>query len=116
MIKQRNGSDCVIAAVANAAGVSYAAVKRVCGSTRGGLEEHEVDWLLSRFSGWRKTFPRKTVVVADWLRRHRMGRYVLVLDVSCFSQSAHAIACVDGEVMGEYRAEWSISEYYTLEV
>ncbi len=40
-VKQRNGSDCRIAAVANAAGRPYAEVKRRFGRVnRGGLEYH----------------------------------------------------------------------------
>jgi hypothetical protein len=48
-MQQRQQNDCVVAALARAVGQSYTAVKKVCGSTRGGLELHEIDWLLSRF-------------------------------------------------------------------
>jgi hypothetical protein len=111
-VRQRNKSDCCIAAVANAIGISYAEVKRVCGSSRGGLADHELKWLIGEFSDWRETVPRRVLSIDEWLRRHRSGRYVLVLYV--YYGESHAIACVDGQLMGHYSTEWPIVQYFTL--
>lgn len=115
MVKQRQKSDCCIAAVANAVGASYAAVKKVYGSTRGGLDYHDTLWLLSEFGEWHETRVRKPKPVVKWLPRHQLGRYVLILR-SGFLDEFHAIAVVDGVTMGHYKEWMPVIEYYRLEV
>jgi hypothetical protein len=107
-------NDCGLAAVANAAGVPYREVKEVFGRLeRGGMEFHELQWLLSRFGVWRHTRPRRPMTVAGWLPRHRQGRYVLLLDLIF---RGHLIAAVDGVIHGEYADCWTVCDYFKLEV
>ena len=112
MTKQRNESDCCVASVANAVGVSYKTVKDRFGRLdRGGMQHHELNWILSEFGEWRYTQPRKLVPIVDWVRRHKEGRYVVILD-QLFS--AHAVAVVDGKVIGEYAESWRVNAYWKL--
>lgn len=114
-VKQRNGSDCAIAAVANAVGTSYAAVRRAYpDSVRGGLEDGDIDYLAGQFGDWRYTNCRKYVELDYWLRRHREGRYVLVISTGFFGVTDHAVAVIDGRVVGEYTPTWNVSSYWRL--
>lgn len=112
-MKQRTKSDCVIAALANARGVPYTKVKKVFGSLRGGMDLHEVRWILSEFGTWRGTRPKKLLDLDRWLRRHRTGRYVVILK-SGVIDDYHAIAAVDGTLVGEYAECWPVALYFRL--
>jgi hypothetical protein len=114
-VKQRTGSDCCVAAVANAAGKSYAAVKRTCGPIRGGLQYHELVWLLGEFGEWKETRPRKHPTLDDWAARNTKGRFVVILR-SGFLDDFHAVAVVDGAIMGHYSPEWPVTNYFRREV
>jgi hypothetical protein len=97
MVRQRQADDCVVAAVAGAAGASYAAVKRVCGTTRGGLERHEVEWLLGQFGKWKRSRPRKDVTAKRWAAAHPTARAVLLVGSRLNgSDKVHALSAVDG--------------------
>lgn len=110
-VKQRTQSDCAIAAVANATGSSYKEIKVLYGgSTRGGIHTTEIAWMLSKFGHWRHTRPRKPMVMADWIKRHRSGRYVLCMEIFL---TGHAVAVVDGVVLGGYSEKWEITNYFT---
>jgi hypothetical protein len=112
--KQRQQSDCVVAAISNAVQIPYKMVKDKCGTTKGGLDYGETLWLLCEFGNWRETKVRSHMVLKDWLKRKRnqVGQFVLLLN-SGFSE-LHAIAVVDGKVYGHYSETWSIAEYYRL--
>jgi hypothetical protein len=112
-MKQRTKSDCVIAALAIATGRSYREVKSTFGRLRGGLEYHEIRWILSEFGTWRETRPRKLLGLESWLRRHRSGRYVVILK-SGVIDDYHAIAAVDGRLIGEYADDWPVGLYFHL--
>lgn len=111
-VRQRGKNDCCVAAVANAAGVSYAAVKKALGTYRRGLEGHELGWLLSEFGTWHEVRPRRPPLVSEWLPRHPSGRFVLVLHSGFLLDQGHAIAAVDGVVMGEYAESWPVVRYF----
>jgi hypothetical protein len=115
MVGQRNKSDCCIAALANAAGVPYAAVKRAFGVLeRGGMTYGQLCWILGQFGEWKEVRPRRRPTVAEWLRRHRTGRHVLVLGSGLLGEAFHCVACVDGEVTGKYAEGWPVTNYFTL--
>lgn len=115
-VKQRNGSDCVIAAVANAVDVTYKEVRaRFGGSVRGGLEYHEARWLLSEYGTWRETKPRNPRPIVEWVKRHPRGRYVLCLQSGFLGIGDHAVACVDGVLMGHYSEDWPVVAYFRKE-
>jgi hypothetical protein len=84
-VRQRNGSDCVIAAVANAVGTTYKAVRAAwADTTRGGLTPGEIEYLLGRFGNWRTTFPRRPYGLGKWLKLHPAGRFVILVDNNPF--------------------------------
>ncbi len=70
---------------------------------------HDLGWLLSNFGEWKETRHRKDPKVSDWITKHKIGRYVLILWV--FFDS-HAIAVVDGKILGHYEDEWPILSSY----
>lgn len=108
----RNNSDCCIAAIASATGVSYAKIKRQYGRLdRGGIPLNAVYGLLLAFAPAREVIPRKPVTLPQWLTRHPKGRYVVLCD-GIFS--AHAVAVVNGTVIGEVSPEWTIERYFIL--
>lgn len=112
VLKQRNGSDCAIAAVANAVGTAYAAVRRMWGSSvRGGLDDGDIDWLAGEFGGWHYTSVRKPYHIDRWLKRHSQGRYILV--ITC-PWDSHAIAAVEGKILGEHNPDWLVRSYWQL--
>lgn len=94
MIRQRQKSDCAVAAIAMATGNSYRAVKKVCGSTRGGLEIAEIEVVLWEFGKWRRYRPRKLVTIREFVKR--FPRAVVIIS-RCFFEG-HCIAVVDGVV------------------
>ena len=108
VIRQRQRSDCVVAAIANALGLSYSTVKEVCGSTRGGLALHEIEWLAGEFGQWRSISPRLGKPLRDWARKHPTGRYVVSLGTFL---AAHAVAVVDGEILGECNESLDVCHY-----
>lgn len=116
MVRQRGKNDCVIAAVANAVGTSYAAVKRICGSCRGGLENHEIRWLLSEFGAWKETRCRKMITLESFLKRNPAGKYVVSQNqMGWLFGCDHAIAIVDGVVLGEYNPTHPIDIYWKMQ-
>lgn len=90
-------------------------MKLTCGGIRGGLEKHELVWLLNEFGKWKHTVPRKKPSVAEWLKRHQHGKYVLIQDAPMrFFGIVHAFAAVDGQLLGDYSEEHVVLSYYTL--
>ena len=86
-MKQRSPNDCGIVAVAAAANVSYATVKTKYGRLdRGGMELHEIDWLVRQFGGSR----------CRCRQRPKVGRFVALYRKS--SGGTHLSAIVDGIV------------------
>jgi hypothetical protein len=86
----------VVAAVARAAGLSYARVKRACGSTKGELRLDEAAWLLRELGlAFRVSRPRNEVKAQEWAAKQSRGRAVLFLR-GLFD--AHAVSCVNGVV------------------
>lgn len=86
-MKQRTTNDCGIVAVAVAANVSYATVKAKFGRLdRGGMELHEIDWLVREFGGSR----------CRCRQRPKLGRFVALYRKK--SGEAHLSAIVDGMV------------------
>lgn len=99
-VKQRHGSDCAIAAVANAAGITYKAVKERFGRIDpGGLTFHEIQWIAAEFGLTQRIRVRKRQSIKEWVVRHARGTYVLVLD-EIFT--GHAVAVVDGTIHGHF--------------
>jgi hypothetical protein len=111
----------VVAAVARLSGKTYAEVKRVCGSTRGGLEFHEAEWLMSEVGlEWKRIrLPGGRQPAGDWISRHSTGSYLLIVDVGygiyCVG---HAVSCVDGVVVnpidGTERVPWDVVRGYQI--
>ena len=119
MTKQKNKSDCCVAAVANACGVSYKHVRQMLGrdSIKGGLWPHELEWLLDQYGTWHTVWPRRWPVIGDWLKRNKRGTFVVVFrcDISEDGYASHAVACINSEIIGHYKEHWPISNYYRLE-
>lgn len=114
-VRQRTQSDCVIAAVANATGTAYRKVKSVFGRVpRGGVEYHELRWLLSEFGEWHEVKPRRQRRVSEWLRLHTTKTYVAILR-SGIVDEFHAIAIVGDSVYGDFAESWRVVLYYRLE-
>ena len=98
IVKQRQQGDCVVAAIATATDKSYSAIKKICGTTKGGLERHEIEWLLSEVADFKT---RHTKLTADqWAERNPTKRAVLIIwDVSImWTGSSHAVAAADGKI------------------
>lgn len=94
-ILQRNKSDCAIAAVAQVTGKTYGRIKKICGPNRGGLDSHEILWLLSHFGSWRQTIPRKNYTLREWKKKHP----TCVVSIGyMFDVAGHALSIVDGVV------------------
>lgn len=108
-LKQRTKSDCGIVAVAHVTGWSYAKVKQMFGILRGGMEIHEIDWLLSNYGDYRPTKARRTVRLEDWLKRHKTGSYVVV---AATIWDSHAIAVIDGAVYGECNPKRIVTHHW----
>lgn len=100
-MKQRTKSDCAIAAIATATGMSYARVRRTCGSTRGGLYHHEIAWLLDELGvDWRCSPVRRVETAASWAGRHPKLRAVVCVRGEIFEEGGdHAMAAVDGRLI-----------------
>jgi hypothetical protein len=118
MVRQKNKSDCGIAAVANAVGISYRAVKERFGRMdRGGMLYHELVFIINEFGEWKRLrlrkgtdgkFPR----LADWVAKHKTGRYfVLVGRLLEF----HAAAVVEGEIMGAWPDDYITNAWRLME-
>lgn len=105
-VKQRGKSDCAIAAIANASGQHYSAVKKVCGPIRDGLSLADVTWLAGKFGGIDFRRYPKPKTRAQWDRERRPGRYVLLMLSDPCLGDLHAVASVDGEIIGH--GEWPI--------
>jgi hypothetical protein len=113
-VRQRNGSDCVIAAVANAVGTTYKAVRAAwADTTRGGLTPGEIEYLLGRFGNWRTTFPRRPYDLGRWLKLHPAGRFVIIVDNNPFLPTTHALAVKNGWVFGDHDKGWPVVCYFT---
>lgn len=113
MVKQRNNSDCGIAAVANATGKSYAEVKKRFGNVRGGMKSHELEWILFEFGNWKVVRTNANRTLDQWLKRKSKGTYVVSIHSKClFDEFGHAVAVKDGKVLGEYNPKWFVYEYY----
>lgn len=117
MVKQRTKNDCGIAAVANATGQTYKAVKEKFGKVdRGGMKIHELDWLLEQFAEWKKVRrPRKDQSAEAWAKKHKTGRYILYLNVSFLQYEGHAVAVVDGDVLGHHAEHWPVRMVWKIE-
>lgn len=114
MVKQRHNSDCGIAAVANACGVPYKKVKERFGRIdRGGILYHELVWILSEFGDFKEIRVRRPVTLEHWLTRHKEGTFVLVLHK--FLDDFHAVAVVNGEVMGHCSPQWTVGNSFRLQ-
>lgn len=112
MVRSRNKSDCGIVAVASVAGVSYAKVKETYGRLdRGGMLPHELEWILSQFCDWRFLKRSRNRLLSAWTAKHATGKYVVVLD--CLTHQ-HAIAVINGQILGEYGESWEISRIYQI--
>src|SRR5687768_5819324 len=99
MPKQRQKSDCVIATIANLTGHSYRQVKTTCGTTRGGLERHEIEWLLGEFCEWKRYRLRKKQTANEWAASHPTARALLIVEGGDFlGDIVHAVAAVEGKV------------------
>lgn len=112
MPKQRGVNDCVIAAVANATGNSYATVKKRFGHIdRGGVLRHEMEWLLGCYGHWRIRHTKRKL--SDWVKAVPLGRHVVWLNSSLLGEKGHVVAVVNGQVVGDYSPDWPIIRVYT---
>lgn len=119
-VRQRGGSDCAIAAIANAVGVSYRMVKTLYGRISDGLDSEDIYWLLSRFGECHEIEPRRRPKMSEWLKRHQTGRFVVSfitgIDIMNLAYDLHAVAVVDGRIMGVYHEGWLICSYHRIEL
>jgi hypothetical protein len=99
MPKQRTQSDCVLAAVATIAGVSYKKVKEHFGHVpRGGIEPHETYWLMGCYGKWKRSPIRSSLRANEWAARWPQRRALLLVDDGCYPGNQHAVAAIDGRV------------------
>ena len=94
-IKQKQGNDCAVAAIAMVVGKSYSAVKKVLGTIgRNGLHSYEMLWLIGHWGDWRIKIPRKRWTLREWAQKHPL----CVVSVGMIFDCGHALAVVDGRV------------------
>lgn len=96
-IKQRQGNDCGIAAIATVLHKPYAEIRRALNGPigRGGLYDYEMRWLMNHYGNWRIYRPYKYYSLADWAKRHPL----CVVSVGfLFGDDGHAMAIVDGKL------------------
>ncbi|MFL5330024.1 MAG: hypothetical protein ACJ8C4_14055 [Gemmataceae bacterium] len=106
--------DCVVTAVANAIGVAYQAVSASAGKfPPEGLGYKNLIELMKHFGQWKQTNPARSPTIEEWLRRHKAGQYILVM-ASGFVPGCHALAAVDGDILGQHDPSWPIASYFTL--
>lgn len=121
-IKQKNKSDCALAAIAMAGGFSYAHVRRVWkDTTRSGLDHYDMEFLMRELGlTWRLHTPRKFITAQDWVKKFKPERAVIVVDDLCvMTGNTHAIAYGDGMLINpatgeEYDGDRPVMESYTL--
>ncbi len=79
-VYQRQRGDCVVAAVASLAEVSYRAVKSKAGCTRNGLDRTETRWLMNVF-GLRHVYsmPRTRKTAREWAAKYPNARALLIV-------------------------------------
>lgn len=106
-------NDCAIRAVSAACGFSYNIVSKTLGPLpKGGLESHELHWLISQFKSDAKRSVSK-LDLGPWLQRNRNGVYVV--SVGSGLGLAHAVAVSNGIVLGEdCPAGWPVLEYWKI--
>ncbi len=99
-MKQKNKSDCVIAALASVVGLPYKAVKDRFGKLEnGGMELHEIRWILSEFGEWREIRPRKYWNSKEWIACNLpKGRAIIKV-------MNHVVYAIDGNL-------YDTSSYY----
>ena len=112
MAKQRQKNDCVVAAIANAAGLPYKTVRKVCGTCRNGLEIHEIEWLLGEFADFKKSRARKSQTLDVFARQRNEGIFVVLVVSDLFTNELHAIAVVNGKIFSEDNFYIHTSEIY----
>lgn len=111
-VKQRNGSDCAIAAIANATGSTYKYVRSLYpGRIQGGIYDHEIRWIMYKyFPNFKYVKSRSPLKeLKEWVKKHGRGNYVVILTGRLCDESAHAVAVIDGEIVGDY---YNSSEVY----
>lgn len=110
-MKQRSGSDCGITCVAQLAGKSYREVKSQFGCVRGGMEKHELEWILSEFCQWERKRVRAGITVAEFATKHLDGRYA----VACYQfLDCHVVAVIDGRIHGWDCGNWMVGRVYKI--
>ena len=116
IVKQRNGSDCAIAAVANCAGQSYRTVRTTLGDVtiRGGLSYQDTSWLLSQFGDVRPFRVCGYPHISEWAgKKTRIGkRFVVMVKAGFCDDDYHYVAVVDGEIIGHCQADWPVTDVF----
>lgn len=111
MTKQHTMSDCAIAAIANVTGVSYHAVKKRYGRCDDGLTQDDITALLGE--QWRLVRPRRPRTLAEFLAANIVGRFVVVTRSRMpWVDADHAVAVIDGEIIGTHRLTNGVAYYY----
>jgi hypothetical protein len=96
---QRQQNDCVVASVARATGKTYTEVKRTCGTTKGGLEIHEVEWLLRQYGQWKRFIIRNECTAKQWSAKHPNVKAVLwITPRTLGTDTGHMVSSVKGSV------------------
>lgn len=119
-IRQRTKSDCAIVAIANATAKSYREVRQIIAEPiRGGLHSRDIEYVLrelgvefSRVRIRRKNGGDSPEVFAA---RKPVGSYVITISCCSFFASYHAIACVNGHLIGDYNREWKVVEAWKID-
>lgn len=111
-MKQKNNSDCGIVAIATLSGRPYKEVKSRYGKLdRGGMQRHELEWLLSIYLSYRLLRAGK-VSVDKFCANHPLGKFLVVCERSGIQ---HAIAVINGKAPSDMDwKEWTVVRCYAV--
>jgi hypothetical protein len=102
LIKQKNRSDCGIAAIAMLTHNSYAAVRKQWAQPlRNGMEVDEVTYLFGQFVDWKRSIIRKPITADAWATKHPQKMALLFVENGAigFDLCLHVVAAIDGKVL-----------------
>ena len=108
-------NDCAFRAISAATGISLTRLHKVFGPMpRGGLLSSEIQWLIDELNFENKLTKSKSNSLDSWIRYHRKGTFVVCLGSSFLGNENHAVAVVDGNVVGHYQSHWPVIEHWEI--
>lgn len=108
-------NDCAFRAISAVTGISLARLHKTFGPMpRGGLLSSEIQWLIDEVNFENKLTKSKSNSLDSWIHYHRKGKFVVSLGSSFLGNEMHAVAVVDGKVVGHYQSNWPVIEYWEI--